>query len=168
MKAKDNYAASKWIPCKRCNATGKVACTKCSGTGKHVTGVLCHLCKGIERVECNACDGEGRVRKLERVKVNIPAGVEDEMKLKINSKGEVGKRGSSSGDLFVVLNVKDSDIFLREENDILLKFPLSFSSLKTERCICGPVVLPVIPTLLIISPFSTSTSPESLEMIRSS
>ncbi|HLD10719.1 MAG TPA: molecular chaperone DnaJ [Candidatus Nanoarchaeia archaeon] len=136
----------RYVTCGECNGSGAEndklkVCTGCDGRGQirierrtpfgiFAQVTVCPKCKGKGKEileECNACDGEGRVRKLERVKVNIPAGVEDEMKLKINSKGEVGKRGSSSGDLFVVLNVKDSDIFLREENDILLKFPLSFS-----------------------------------------
>ena len=59
MKGKEKYTGGKWIPCRRCHATGKVACTQCSGTSKHVSGVFCTLCKATGRIECNACDGKG-------------------------------------------------------------------------------------------------------------
>lgn len=116
--------------CATCDGRGQVRMEKRTPFGVFAQVTSCPKCKGKGKEvleECPECEGEGRVKSNEKVKVNIPAGVEDGMKLRVPNKGEVGKRGSSGGDLFVILNVSDSDIFIREENDILLKLPLSFS-----------------------------------------
>lgn len=136
----------RYVSCDSCDGSGAKngkmkSCTGCDGRGQvrmerrtpfgiFAQVTACPKCKGKGKEildKCSECDGEGRVKKSEIVKVNIPAGVEDGMKLRVTGKGEVGKRGNSSGDLFVVLNVNESEIFIREENDILLKLPLSFS-----------------------------------------
>ena len=136
----------RYVICEKCNGTGAKGsklkvCTSCDGRGqvrmerRTPFGVFaqittCPKCKGKGKEileECDNCDGEGRVKIQEKVKVNIPAGVEDGLKLRVSGKGEAGRRASNSGDLYVVLNVAMDDIFIREENDILLKLPLSFS-----------------------------------------
>ena len=61
------------------------------------------------------------------ITIRIPAGVSDGSQLRVAREGEAGPRGSTPGDLYIVITVQDSDIFTREGNDIILELPISFS-----------------------------------------
>ncbi|MHA7962708.1 molecular chaperone DnaJ [Paenibacillus sp. CAU 1782] len=90
------------------------ACSNCSGTGK------------IIREKCGSCHGAGKVKKQRRIKVNIPAGVDDGAQIRMSGEGEGGLRGGQPGDLYIVLRVKSHDFFEREGDDIYCEVPLTF------------------------------------------
>lgn len=90
------------------------ACTNCSGTGR------------IIREKCGTCHGAGKVKKQRRIKVNIPAGVDDGAQIRMTGEGEGGARGGPSGDLYIVIRVKPHDFFERENDDIYCEVPLTF------------------------------------------
>jgi molecular chaperone DnaJ len=83
---------------------------------------------------CTACKGQGRVLKEKSVEVKIPAGVEDGTRIRYSGLGEAGYFGGPSGDLYVVLNVKEHPFFEREGTNLQCVIPISFSqaSLGTE------------------------------------
>ena len=133
----------KYDTCGRCNATGAEAgskaatCPVCQGRGQVVSSrgffqvsQTCPRCRGtghvIER-PCRECNGEGRVEKRSRIKLKIPAGIDDGAKLRSMRNGEAGIRGGQSGDLYVVIHVREHEIFARDEDDLFCEVPISFA-----------------------------------------
>ncbi len=76
---------------------------------------------------CTTCKGEGRKLQQKTVETKIPAGVEDETRIRFSGLGEAGVHGGPAGDLYVVLGVKDHPFFERRGTDLHLVFPISFS-----------------------------------------
>lgn len=91
------------------------ACSNCSGTGK------------VIRERCSSCHGAGQVKKQRKIKVSIPAGVDEGSQIRISGEGEGGLRGGPAGDLYIVLRVKDHEFFEREGDDIYCEVPLTFA-----------------------------------------
>jgi len=111
--------------CTMCNGHGQVrfqqgffsitrTCSQCSGTGK------------VIKNPCKACKGEGRMVREKSVKVSIPAGVDNGDKMRISGEGDAGGKGAPSGDLYVVLSVRDHDVFERREFHLYCHIPVSF------------------------------------------
>ncbi len=132
--------------CPHCNGTGaepgtKVnTCPKCHGTGQIRTQrrtifgqmasvTTCDRCEGSGKVPeqpCRECSGSGSKRMLKKLKVKIPAGVEDGQRIRIAGEGEVGYKGSTHGDLYIRLTVKDHPEFKRDAENIYSEVPVSF------------------------------------------
>ncbi len=89
---------------------------------------------------CKKCGGEGRATAPTRIKLKIPAGVEDGNRLRSPGQGEAGLRGGSSGDLYVVLHVKEHELFDRDGNDLHCEVPISF----TTAALGGEVNVPTL------------------------
>ncbi|MBI2148234.1 molecular chaperone DnaJ [Candidatus Woesearchaeota archaeon] len=116
--------------CDECKGTGQIRLSRRTPFGVFSQVSTCNACGGEGKSilhKCKECNGTGRVTKNKNVKVKVPAGVGDGAKLRISRGGEAGVRGSSAGDLYVILKVKPSEIFEREENDLYLHVPISFS-----------------------------------------
>ncbi len=133
----------KYAQCKKCTGTGSKsgssgakACTTCGGHGvvQQQRGIFiqqatCPECRGAGQViadPCSDCNGDGRKQAPERVKIRIPAGVDDGTRLRSTSKGDTGLRGGPSGDLYVFLHMKDHDVFQRDGDDLYCEVPLPF------------------------------------------
>lgn len=116
---------------------GIQTCTYCQGSGQVVQNrgffsmaSTCPKCRGLGKVvtdPCKQCSGEGRIREKKRVKVHIPAGVDNDMRLKMSGYGDAGEDGGTFGDLYVYITVKPHSCFLREGDDLLLDMPISFA-----------------------------------------
>jgi len=133
--------------CSRCNGSGSEPGTKskecftCRGTGvvqeirKTFLGTfsqstICPDCNGEglkPEKPCNVCNGEGRIKKEEKIKINIPAGVDNNQIIKVKGKGEAGKRGGESGNLYIRISIKPHKIFQRSGDDIYLRKNITFS-----------------------------------------
>ncbi|MFA6915161.1 MAG: molecular chaperone DnaJ [Parachlamydiales bacterium] len=136
-------AISNYVRCKECtgrgtsNPKGISTCSTCSGHGQvfeqrgfFSMSMTCPKCGGRGQVitdPCKSCRGEGVVKEKQHVKVHIPAGVDNGMRLKMSGYGDAGAGGGPPGDLYVFINVEPHGIFEREGNDILLTLPISFS-----------------------------------------
>lgn len=112
--------------CSRCGGQGQVfeqrgffsmamGCPDCHGEGQVITD------------PCKECSGIGSVKKQQQVKVHIPAGVDNGMRLKMSGYGDAGEGGGPAGDLYVFINVHPHSLFEREGDDLLLTLPISFS-----------------------------------------
>ena len=128
--------------CGDCNGGGAakgsspVTCRVCGGSGQVVRqqgffamSTTCHSCKGTgEMIEtpCKTCHGEGRVEAKRKIKVNIPAGVDNGTRLRIGNEGEGGYRGGPNGDLYVEIRVKDHDVFERDGDHIFADLDVSY------------------------------------------
>ncbi len=116
--------------CSSCQGTGEIRRVQQSIFGQFVNVTMCERCRGEGKVittPCEKCRGQGRVRNNRRVVVNIPAGVDDGINVRVTGEGEVSSRGGTPGNLYVILSVKQHPFFKRQGNDIQYELPISFA-----------------------------------------
>ena len=89
-------------------------CTRCGGTGT------------IIRTPCSKCKGKGKVRHNQKVKVSIPAGIDDGQSVRVRGEGHAGTNGGTAGDLLVAVSVKPHDIFERDGANVMCEIPITF------------------------------------------
>jgi len=116
--------------CPDCNGSGIYRETRRTPFGLFQTSTTCRTCNGtgeIIREPCKACSGTGRLRKTRIIKVDIPAGIMDGAKLRVDGEGEAGYRGASPGDLYILVHVKPHELFERRGDDLFLEQDISFA-----------------------------------------
>lgn len=109
------------ITCKTCRGEGEIREARNTILGQMTTSRACDECYGEGRVpekKCTKCHGTTRARVKERVKVKIPAGVDNGSTIRLREKGEGGVNNGPSGDLYINLIVTPSKEFVRSGNDI--------------------------------------------------
>ena len=131
--------------CQHCSGEGNEpgtpinTCTTCRGKGQvrraqrsifgqftQVTG--CSTCQGrgkVVQTACEVCRGGGLERRNRKIAVKIPAGVESGMQVRLSSEGEFGRDGGPAGNLYVYVDVRDHEQFVREGNDILYRLGIN-------------------------------------------
>jgi molecular chaperone DnaJ len=112
---------SKSVECKTCHGTGEVRDVRNTIFGTMATSRICTECEGEGKVyenKCHTCHGTTRVRKTEKVKVKIPAGVDNDSTIRLGGKGESGAYGGSPGDLYIHIDVAPDKRFVRSGYDI--------------------------------------------------
>ncbi len=125
--------------CPTCNGAGQVrvsqgffsiqqTCPQCHGTGKIVPD------------PCRTCQGLGRVKKHKTLSVKIPAGVDQDDRIRLAGEGEPGHNGGPPGDLYVVVSLKPHSVFTREQNDLHCEMPISF----TTAALGGEIDIPTL------------------------
>lgn len=113
--------------CGTCHGQGQVrmqqgffsiqqACPRCHGSGKQITS------------PCGTCHGAGRVKQHKTLSVKIPAGVDNDDRIRLSGEGEHGTNGGPAGDLYVVIHLKAHSVFQRDHNDLHCEMPISFST----------------------------------------
>ena len=141
--------------CSDCNGKGAkdpndvVVCKHCNGQGqvRIQQGFLsiqqtCPICKGqgtIVKNPCGTCQGRKRVEKLRKLKVNIPAGIDDGNRIRLSGEGEAGTSGPA-GDLYVEVQTQPHAIFKRNGNDLYCESPIQF----TEAALGAEITVPTI------------------------
>src|SRR5712671_3506835 len=141
--------------CAACNGTGAksgtgvVACQTCAGRGQlaYQQGFFtitrtCPACQGagqIVKERCTECRGQGRLEKERIIELRIPPGVDTGTRLRVQGEGEPGPNGGPTGDLYVVLDVKEHPYFERRGADLYCTIPLSIAqaTLGTELQLPG-------------------------------
>jgi len=129
--------------CDACAGTGAAKgtqpenCATCGGAGQvrfqqgfFSVARTCGNCRGAGRIirnPCEECRGAGRVEREKQLEVKIPAGVETGSRLRVAGEGESGTQGGPSGDLYVVIRVKEHDLFERQGNNLYSSVPISFA-----------------------------------------
>jgi len=116
--------------CNKCEGHGQVRMSKRTPFGIFTQVGVCPSCHGEGKSiskPCGECDGSGRVLSDKDIKIKIPAGIDTGNSLRVSHEGEYGMNGGLAGDLYVVVSVESSDIFERQDHDLYLDIPLSFS-----------------------------------------
>ena len=142
--------------CERCTGSGvepgskRVTCEMCQGRGevRLSQGFLtvartCPKCRGEgERIEtpCKVCRGEGRQRAERLLQVKIPAGIEDGMQMRLSGEGSGGLWGGPPGDLYVLVRLREHELFTREGADLYCDLPVSFAQLALGADVEVPVL----------------------------
>jgi molecular chaperone DnaJ len=127
--------------CTTCQGTGAKpgtapkVCPRCQGRGLESQGQglfsisqPCTRCGGAGTViedPCPTCNGAGSVRTTKRYRVNIPPGVREGSRVRLAGKGEPGRNGAPSGDLFVITHVHDNPVFKRKGDNVEVEVPLT-------------------------------------------
>jgi molecular chaperone DnaJ len=127
--------------CPTCHGTGAKpgtapkVCPRCQGRGIESQGQglfsisqPCTRCGGAGTViedPCETCHGDGSVRTTKRYRVNIPAGVKEGSRVRLAGKGEPGRNGGPSGDLYVITHVQDNPVFKRKGDNVEVEVPLT-------------------------------------------
>ncbi len=131
-----------------------IACSKCEGRGAEKASDIktCSTCKGSGGVQqtrgffsmtttcptchgsgsmiakaCSKCHGNGKDKQKETVQIQIPAGIDSGMRLKMSGFGDSGENGGPAGDLYVYITVKPHDMFKREGDDVYIDLPITFT-----------------------------------------
>jgi molecular chaperone DnaJ len=118
-------AGSKIKTCETCGGRGQVLMSR----GIFSIAQTCPHCKGAGKIlekPCRACHGNGKRERTSKIKLRIPAGVDAGSRLRSSGNGEAGFRGGPAGDLYVVLHVRQHEIFQRDGDDLLCNVPVSF------------------------------------------
>jgi molecular chaperone DnaJ len=116
--------------CTRCNGRGEIRRVQQSILGQFVNVTVCPTCHGEGAVitsPCQNCHGQGRERVTRRIKVNIPAGIDDGSQIRLTGEGEPGSSNGPRGSLYVAVGVKPHRYFRREANDIVIDLPINLS-----------------------------------------
>ncbi len=133
------------IKCEDCNGTGCAdgsapqTCSQCNGRGKVVSSAggffmmetLCPKCKGKGSVindKCKSCNGHGLKEDSKTIELKIPAGIDNQTSLRIASGGDAGINGGPNGDLYVVILIKEHQLYQRQGAHLYIKMPIAMTS----------------------------------------
>ena len=145
------------VSCETCTGTGAQggrgdvrSCSTCGGVGQVITSrgffqvqQPCPACGGVGELitnPCRDCSGEGRVKGSSRIKLKIPAGMIDSGRLRSVGHGDAGQQGGTPGDLYVVVHIKEHEVFERDGSDLYCEVPLPF----TLAALGGELVVPTL------------------------
>ncbi|MBE0591688.1 MAG: molecular chaperone DnaJ [Burkholderiaceae bacterium] len=145
-----------WERCTTCKGSGAKpgtqpkTCHSCNGQGSvrvqqgfFSIQQTCPTCHGSGKVipePCTACSGQGRIKKQKTLEVNIPAGIEDGMRIRSAGNGEPGVNGGPPGDLFVEIRIREHSVFQRDGDDLHCEIPISM----TTAALGGKVQVPTL------------------------
>lgn len=143
--------------CGTCTGTGAkpgsqpAPCATCRGQGEVIQQAMlgmrirttCPHCQGrgkVIRDACADCRGTGRQRTSEKLRVTVPAGVDEGMQLRLSGKGEIGEPGGAAGDLYVTLRVREHDRFSRDGTNVLVRQSIPY----VLAALGGDVTVPTV------------------------
>src|SRR5205823_8804124 len=113
--------------CPACHGQGQVRVSQ----GFFSIQQTCPQCHGAGKIipePCPTCEGVGRIKRQKTLSVKIPAGVDQDDRIRLSGEGEAGSNGGPAGDLYVVVNLKTHPVFQRENNDLHCEMPISFAT----------------------------------------
>lgn len=129
-------------PCKTCSGSGSASgngrksCKTCGGVGQVISSrgffqvqQTCPECDGAGEVvtdPCKTCRGNGKQKERTKIRLRIPAGIEEGTQLRSTGNGDLGMKGGPNGDLYVLIRIKQHDLFERDGHDLHCDMPLSF------------------------------------------
>ncbi len=121
---------SKIETCSHCHGSGQLNQEQNTPFGRVVNRRVCHYCQGKGKIivdKCQTCAGTGKVKKHVKIKVSIPAGIDEGQQIRVSGRGEAGANGGPPGDLFVVIAIRAHEYFKREGDHIFLELPITYA-----------------------------------------
>jgi molecular chaperone DnaJ len=123
--------------CTVCGGAGEIQTVQRSFLGQVMTTRACTACAGTgEQIPspCPTCNADGRVRARRTITVEVPAGIEDGMRIRLTGQGEVGPGGGPAGDLYIEVSEQRHDTFVREGSDLhcTVAVPMTAAALGTD------------------------------------
>lgn len=132
-------AGSKPERCKQCGGSGQArlqqgfftfssGCPSCNGSGE------------VIKKPCSSCSGSGLKLEKTKLTVKVPAGIDAGQRLKLRGEGEASPGGGPSGDLYVLISVKEHAVFHRQDAELICEVPISFA----KATLGGELVVPTL------------------------
>ena len=118
------------VTCSKCHGAGVINVERATPFGRMMSQTTCDVCGGTGqeiKEKCETCHGHKHVEETHKVKVKVPAGVENGNQMPLRGQGEAGENGGPYGDLYVIFRVGKSDTFEREGADIFYELPINFA-----------------------------------------
>ena len=118
------------VTCSKCHGSGVINVERATPFGRMMSQTTCDVCGGTGqeiKEKCETCHGHKHVEETHKVKVKVPAGVENGNQMPLRGQGEAGENGGPYGDLYVIFRVGKSDTFEREGADIFYELPINFA-----------------------------------------
>ena len=118
---KKNITITRQQECTECHGSGCAAgsspetCPDCGGKGKLIKN------------PCKSCHGSGTIAVKKTLEANVPAGIDDDQGFRLSGMGNAGTNGGPAGDVIVAVTVQPSEVFQRDENNIYVVFPITYS-----------------------------------------
>lgn len=116
--------------CSVCKGTGQIRQVVTTPFGQMATQKICSNCGGEGKIiddPCPNCKGKGYTRQTSKIKVKIPAGINDGQTIVLRGEGEPGEKGGPKGDLYINIHVKKHDIYTRKADHVLCDIPITFT-----------------------------------------
>lgn len=145
-----------WDNCETCEGSGAkpgtspVTCSTCGGHGQvrvqqgffsiQQTCPKCHGTGKINPSPCAPCGGAGKLKRNKTLEVQIPAGIDDGMRIRSSGNGEPGMNGGPPGDLYVEIRIKQHAMFQRDGDDLHCEMPISFA----KAALGGEIEIPTL------------------------
>lgn len=144
--------------CTTCNGTGTVKQVQNTILGQMQTTRTCTTCHGtgeIIKEVCENCKGKGTVRKQPRIKVKIPAGIDNNQTVVLRGEGEPGEKGGPKGDLYITVRIKRSNIYTRQDATVMCEIPITI----TQATLGADLKIPMVDgsTEIVTIPEGTQT-----------
>jgi molecular chaperone DnaJ len=114
--------------CERCGGAGQLQAVTRTPFGQMVRTVACDVCHGdgrVPREPCRECRGRGRRAAERKLTVDVPAGISDGQRIRLEGKGHFGEAGAPPGDLYVLVKVRTDERFVREGDDLITALDVS-------------------------------------------
>ena len=118
------------VTCSKCHGAGVINVERATPFGRMMSQTTCDVCGGTGqeiKEKCETCHGHKHVEETHKVKVKVPAGVENGNQMPLRGQGGAGENGGPYGDLYVIFRVGKSDTFEREGADIFYELPINFA-----------------------------------------
>ena len=129
--------------CTTCNGTGQIRQIQNTILGQMQTTRTCGTCNGTGKVikqPCDVCKGRGKIRKQAKIKIKIPAGIDDGQTIVLRGEGESGARGGAKGDLYINIRVKKHSIYTRNGSDVFCNVPITY----TQAALGADIEIPMV------------------------
>lgn len=121
---------SKIVTCGKCHGSGQITTLRRTIFGQVQSRIACDKCEGTGKIPehpCKSCGGAGIKRQEKTIEVKIPAGIDNGQRIRISGEGEMGYRGTSPGDLYLIVRVSKSKDVVRDGFSLLKDLPISFT-----------------------------------------
>ncbi len=131
------------MKCPSCHGTGQIRQVQNTILGQVQTTRTCSECHGtgeIIKEPCDICKGKGTVRKQPKIKVRIPAGIDNEQTVVLRGEGDPGEKGGPNGDLYITVRIKRHNIFTRKDNNVLCDIPVTI----TQATLGAEIEIPMV------------------------
>lgn len=129
--------------CSKCNGKGKIMYTQQTMFGTMQNVQTCPDCGGTGQIikeKCPDCRGTGYITRRKKLKVTIPAGIDDGQCIRMSGAGEPGTNGGEGGDLLVEAVVSKHPVFVRKDMNIYSTVPISFA----KAALGGPIIIKTV------------------------
>jgi len=129
--------------CPECGGQGEIRRVQRSAFAQIINVIPCIRCKGTGKIAtklCETCNGEGKIKKIKKIEIKIPKGIDDGQHLRVEGEGEPGENGGPPGDLYIVINIKEHKIFERREFDLFCNVAIGLGT----AILGGEIKIPTI------------------------